>query len=94
MTNTIVCGQCLPVLGFFPLVRSQNSRFGLALRSLREQAGLSQEDLAHMSGLHRTYVSQLERGLKSPSLNVIWDLARALRLRPHVLIKATEEKKD
>jgi transcriptional regulator with XRE-family HTH domain len=53
--------------------------------------GISQEALAHESNLHRTYVSQLERGLKSPSLDAIAALAKALGQQPHELIKAAED---
>jgi transcriptional regulator with XRE-family HTH domain len=65
--------------------------FSRVLRSLRQEAGISQEELAHRSGLHRTYISQLERGLKSPSLDALESLARALEQRPHLLIKAAED---
>jgi transcriptional regulator with XRE-family HTH domain len=94
VANTIVCGLRFLVLGFLPLPHSLNAQFGSALKSLRQGAKLSQEELAHRSGLHRTYVSQLERGLKSPSLNAIAGLARALRLTSHALVRAAEEKKD
>lgn len=67
--------------------------FGQLLRELRSQAGITQEELAHRSGLHHTYISLLERGLKSPSLDVIESLARALEKRPYQLIKAAEERK-
>lgn len=65
--------------------------FGLAVREARERAELSQEDLALSAGVHPTYVSQLERGLKSPSLEVIAVLAKVLGQRPHALIKAAED---
>jgi transcriptional regulator with XRE-family HTH domain len=68
--------------------------FGQVLRSSRREAELSQEELAHRSGLHRTYVSQLERGLKSPSLGAIESLATALGTRPHQLIRAAEELRE
>ena len=54
--------------------------FGLRLRAKRDGLGVSQEELADRSGLHRTYVSQLERGLKSPSLNTLHALASALKV--------------
>jgi transcriptional regulator with XRE-family HTH domain len=54
--------------------------FGLRLRAKRDVLGISQEELADRSGLHRTYVSQLERGLKSPSLNTLFALASALKI--------------
>lgn len=50
------------------------------LRELREQSGMSQEVLADKAGLHRTYISQLERGIKSPTLDVLSNLAHAFDL--------------
>ena len=46
-------------------------KFGKTLKELRTARGLSQEEFAMNVGLHRTYISQLERGLKSPSLRTI-----------------------
>lgn len=54
--------------------------FGTVLRELRRERGLSQEGLGFESGYHRTYISLLERGLKSPSLQTVFDLARSLIL--------------
>jgi transcriptional regulator with XRE-family HTH domain len=67
-----------------------NRAFGRVLRELREQADLSQEQLATMAGLHRTYISILERGKRSPTLDTIAVLARALRRSPHYLVRQTE----
>lgn len=64
--------------------------FGQVLRKLREDRGLSQEELGFESGYHRTYISQLERGKKSPSLQTVFQLARALKLRPSEFIAAVE----
>jgi transcriptional regulator with XRE-family HTH domain len=64
--------------------------FGRALRESRKRLGLSQERLAHDTGVHPTYISQIERGLKSPSLEVVAALSQALGRRPHTLIKAAE----
>ena len=50
------------------------------LRQLRAQRGLSQEKLGFESGYHRTYISFLERGLKSPSLATFMDLADTLHV--------------
>ena len=66
--------------------------FGEVLRERRDRAGLSQEVLADMAGLHRNYVGQLERGQKSPSLGAIAVLARALETKPHLLIQAAERR--
>lgn len=65
--------------------------FAVALRDARRSAGLSQEALAHAAGLDRTYISQLERGLKSPSLSAIGALAAAVGRQPFELVKAAEE---
>lgn len=54
--------------------------FAKVLRHLRKERGLSQEAFALEAGLHRTYVSQLERGLKSPSLRTIDKICRVLNI--------------
>ena len=64
--------------------------FGRVIREARQESELSQERLAFRAGVHPTYVSQLERGLKSPSLEVVASLAKALRQRPYALLKAAE----
>lgn len=66
--------------------------FGKVIRNLRREAGLSQEELAYRCDLHRTYISQLERGIKSPSLATIEALASALGKLPHQIIKAAEDR--
>jgi transcriptional regulator with XRE-family HTH domain len=57
---------------------SHQEEFAAWLREQRQAAGLSQEQLAAKAGLHRTYISQLERGIKSPTLDVLAALAVAL----------------
>lgn len=52
--------------------------FGHVVRATRQVSGLSQETLADKSGLHRTYISEIERGLKSPSLGAMSKIACAL----------------
>jgi transcriptional regulator with XRE-family HTH domain len=52
--------------------------FGEKLRKVRQKAGLSQEKLAELAGLHRTYVSSVERGRRNISLENVQRLAGAL----------------
>ena len=54
------------------------ARLAFHLRARRKQVGLSQEVLADMAGLHRTYVGGIERGERNVSIDNIEKLARAL----------------
>ena len=65
-------------------------QFGTVVRRLRESAGLSQEALADRAGLHRTYISMLERGLRMPSILVVKQLARALATTMATLLSEVE----
>ena len=55
-----------------------NVRFGLRLRELRVRCGLSQEELALRSELNRTYMGDIERGEKTPSLITLEKIALGL----------------
>ncbi len=66
--------------------------FGGVLRELRKKAGISQEVLAHRSDLHRTFISLLECGVRSPTLDSLFALAEVLKIRPHQLVKAAEDR--
>lgn len=68
------------------------ARFGAALRSARESVGISQEDLANRAGLHRTYVSLIERGQRTASIAVVEKLAAALDTSMSGLIGGAEDK--
>lgn len=61
--------------------------FAATLKHYREAVGLSQEELAAQAGLDRTYVSQLERGLKSPTLTSLEKLAARLGVEPEMLLR-------
>jgi transcriptional regulator with XRE-family HTH domain len=56
------------------------------IKELRAKAGITQEELADRASVHRTYVSQLERGLKSPTLEVLFRLAHALEADPDHMV--------
>lgn len=64
--------------------------FGIVLRELRKQKGLSQEKLAHEAEIERNYVSLLERGQNSVSIKIIFKLAVALGLPVAELMSKVE----
>lgn len=55
---------------------------GARLRALRIEAGLSQEDLAYRSGLHRNYIGGIERGERNVGIKAILAICRALNRSP------------
>jgi transcriptional regulator with XRE-family HTH domain len=65
--------------------------FGRVLREARKQKGLSQEDLAGDAGFDRTYPSLLERGLRTPTLTVLFQLAKVLEVSAAFLVNKTLE---
>lgn len=65
---------------------------GKNIRNFRKVQGLSQEDLAELSGLHRTYIGGIERGERNVSLSNIEKIASALNTKPYLLLKENEAK--
>jgi CheY-like chemotaxis protein len=65
---------------------------GAAIKAQRSTLGISQEELAYRAGLHRTYVSDVERGARNPSLESVEKLAQALELSvPMLFQRATHD---
>ena len=62
-------------------------RLGRNLRRLRQAKNLSQEAYAHEAGIHRTYVSDLERGARNPTIVVVEKLASALGVSASSLLE-------
>jgi len=62
-------------------------RLGTNLRRLREDIGLSQEGFAFEAGIHRTYVSDIERGARNPTITVVENLAVALGVTASELLR-------
>lgn len=60
---------------------------GTNLTRIRKSCGLSQEELAERAGLHRTYVSGIERGKRNVSVENLFVLAKALRVAPAELLE-------
>jgi transcriptional regulator with XRE-family HTH domain len=56
----------------------------------RKKAKLSQEKLAELANVHRTYISQIERNLKSPTLEVVFNICHALSIKPSDFIRGIE----
>ena len=67
--------------------RNPQHEFGRRVRALREAAAISQEELAGMCGLHRTYIGSVERGERNISLNNILTIAQALGIDPGKLVE-------
>lgn len=66
-------------------------RIGINVRQKRDALGLSQEALAHESGIHRTYISDVERGVRNPTVSIIQSIALALDVSPSELLEETKK---
>lgn len=62
-------------------------KVGANVRLFREKAEVSQEELADRSGLHRTYISGVERGVRNPTVLVLAKIAKALNVELFMLVK-------
>jgi len=60
--------------------------FGRVLRQVREEKKLTQEKLAELADVDRTYIYRLENGKRSPSLSIILRIAKALKISPGSLL--------
>jgi transcriptional regulator with XRE-family HTH domain len=67
---------------------------GEVLRRAREEAGLTQERLALRAEVDRTYISQLERDKKSPTLDMLFRLCDAIGIRASELIARVEQARE
>jgi transcriptional regulator with XRE-family HTH domain len=64
--------------------------FGDRMRELRAREGVSQDDLAHASGIHSTSVGRIERGGREPRLRTILRLAHGLGVEPGELLNGLD----
>jgi transcriptional regulator with XRE-family HTH domain len=72
-------------------VETQQAAVGRAVRDLRAARGMSQEDLAFVTAMHRSYVGGVERGERNPSLIALSRVAAALGVRTWELLRRAEE---
>ena len=63
------------------------TKFGKALREIRLKKKMSQGDIAKKLGVHRSYISGLERGKRNPSLLTIKKMAKAIGVEPKELLE-------
>ena len=68
--------------------------FNVNVHKYRAQKGISQEKLAELSELHRTYISAVERGVRSISLKNIEKISVALQISPHLLFQFGDEENE
>jgi transcriptional regulator with XRE-family HTH domain len=65
--------------------------FGIALREFRKKAGFTQEELAFEAGIERNYVSLIELRRNLPTIAIVFELAKALNIKPSKLIANVEK---
>lgn len=71
-------------------MNSINQAIAKVISQLRMTQGLSQEELADAAAIHRTYVSQIERGLKSPTLAVLFSISNAFGINMSDMVQEIE----
>ena len=64
---------------------------GKILQSYRKSKGMSQELLSGLAGLDRTHYSKLERGLRSPTIDTLFKIAKALDVPPNKIVEDMEK---
>jgi len=62
-------------------------QLGINVQKYRREKGWSQEELAFESGLHRTYISGVERGVRNPTVEVVGKIAGSLGIGPSKLFE-------
>jgi len=69
------------------VLRKVLAELGSVIRRRREDIGLSQDELGHLCGLHRTYVGSVERGERNLTLDSLIQISGALQMSPHELLQ-------
>lgn len=76
---------------YSPLEKEVLIAFGLKIRGIRLSLNLSQEEFAEKCGLHRTYISSLERGERNVSLLNIVKICESIKISPEKLLEGCHE---
>ena len=63
---------------------------GMSIRDFRKKKGLSQDELAIIMGIHRTYIGSIERGERNPSLFKLYEFSKALNIQMSDLLSVIE----
>ena len=64
---------------------------GRNVRRYRLAANLTQEEMAHRAGFDRTYLSDIERGIRNPTISLLQDIAVVVGVHPAMLLVAEHE---
>ena len=73
--------------------KPSHKALGAAIKQLREDQGLLQADLAEKTGLHASYVSDIERGKRNPTWTVLSQFAKAFGIKLSELVQQAEQQK-
>jgi len=73
------------------VTRKLNELVALNLKRLRQDAGLSQEELAERCGVHRTYMGSVERGERNITLDTLQRIAQSLNVEPLSLLRPADQ---
>ena len=68
--------------------------FGVRVKSVRTDRGMTQEALAEAAGLHPTFISNVERGYRVPSVPTLLRLAKGLGVKPSLLVDTLTQTDD
>ena len=68
-------------------------QFGQVVRDFRKSLGVSQEELADRTEIHRTYIGGIERGERNPTLLMIHRIAKALGVSPAEMLQGTQSRR-
>ncbi len=68
--------------------------YGCVIREFRDQAGITQEELAYEANFDRSYPSLLERGLRTPTLTVILEIADVLKVNAAKMVQETQDRME